>query len=100
MSSLFRARFAAIGMADARRFTFKSAIALCTIAVAVAAVGGIPAAARTVGADPADPAARTAGVGYRSTIAPYTSMRPSGPAPWRERNQKVTPQPRPGGESQ
>ena len=28
------------------------------------------------GADPADPGAKVAGVGYRSTIAPYTSLRP------------------------
>ena len=100
MSSQFWARFAAIGMAGARRFTFSSVIPASAIALAIMAAGGAPAAARSAGADPADPAARTAGVGYRSTIAPYTSMRPSQPAPWRERNEKVAPQPKTGRDSQ
>jgi hypothetical protein len=46
-------------------------------------------------ADPADPAAKVARAGYRSTIAPYTSLRPATPAPWRERNGAVAPQPKP-----
>jgi hypothetical protein len=61
------------------------------IALAIGAVGCTPATTRTAGADPAAPAAKTAGVGYRSTIAPYTALRPSGPAPWRERNDSVVP---------
>ncbi|NEV01262.1 hypothetical protein [Bradyrhizobium uaiense] len=44
-----------------------------------------------VAGNPANPSARTAGVGYRSTIAPYESLRPSTPLPWRERNDGVTP---------
>ncbi|MCS3450524.1 MULTISPECIES: hypothetical protein [Bradyrhizobium] len=44
-----------------------------------------------VASDPANPAAGTVGVGYRSTIAPYSSLRPSTPLPWRERNDGVTP---------
>jgi hypothetical protein len=47
-----------------------------------------------LGKDPADPAAKVAGVRYRSTIAPYTGMRPSAPGLWRERNDNVTPQPK------
>jgi hypothetical protein len=46
------------------------------------------------GADPADPAAKVARTGYRSVIAPYSSLRPAAPAPWRERNGAVTPQPK------
>lgn len=42
----------------------------------------------------ADPAAKVARVGYRSTVAPYTSLRPAAPAPWRERNDAVAPQPK------
>ncbi|WP_371818055.1 hypothetical protein [Bradyrhizobium sp. CCBAU 53421] len=47
-----------------------------------------------VASDPANPSARTAGVGYRSTIAPYSSLRPATPLPWRERNDGVTPPPK------
>ncbi|MGY4260809.1 hypothetical protein ACVI1L_007877 [Bradyrhizobium sp. USDA 4516] len=48
-----------------------------------------------VAGDPANPAAGTAAVGYRSTIAPYSSLRPSTPQPWRERNGGVTPPAKP-----
>ena len=48
-----------------------------------------------VAGDPANPSARTAGVGYRSTIAPYESLRPATPLPWRERNDGVTPPAKP-----
>jgi hypothetical protein len=95
MSSLPSARFAAIGRAGGRHSTFGSAILAGAIALAITAAGGTPAAARIIGADPADPAAKTASVGYRSTIAPYTSMRPSQPGLWRERNEKVTPPSKP-----
>ena len=50
------------------------------------------------GPDPADPGARVAGVGYRSTIAPYTSFRPTAPSGWTEQNQRVTPSPKSGHE--
>jgi hypothetical protein len=80
MSSQFSAKFYAIGAIAA--------------ALASAAAGCVPATTRVAAADPADPAARVAGVRYRSTIAPYTSLRPSTPAPWREHNQSGTPKPR------
>lgn len=48
------------------------------------------------GADPADPGARVADVGYRSSIAPYTSFRPTAPSGWTEQNQRVTPSPKSG----
>ena len=54
----------------------------------------MPATPQVASADPADPAAKVAPVGYRSTIAPYTSLRPATPASWRERNENVTPQPK------
>ncbi|MCA1551002.1 hypothetical protein I6F36_29665 [Bradyrhizobium sp. BRP19] len=56
--------------------------------------GCMPATTHMASADPADPAAKVAPVGYRSTIAPYTSLRPATPAPWRGRNEAVTPQPK------
>jgi len=48
-----------------------------------------------LGPDPADASVRTPAVGYRSTIAPFTSRRPVDPAPWREQNEQVAPAPKP-----
>jgi hypothetical protein len=56
--------------------------------------GCIPTAVPLASADPADPGARVAGVGYRSTIAPYTSLRPTAPGSWREQNERVAPAPK------
>jgi hypothetical protein len=93
MSAQFGAKFAAFGAAGGRRFTTNVAIGAIVIAIAIPTAGCTPATTRLAGADPADPAAKIAGVGYRSTIAPYSSLRPSAPAPWRERNDKAAPQP-------
>ncbi|WP_439364539.1 hypothetical protein ACNJYD_33395 [Bradyrhizobium sp. DASA03005] len=56
--------------------------------------GCMPATTQIASADPADPAAKVAPIGYRSTTAPYTSLRPATPAPWRDRNEAVTPRPK------
>jgi hypothetical protein len=56
--------------------------------------GCMPTAVPLVGADPADPGSRVAGAGYRSTIAPYTSLRPTAPSSWREQNDRVAPAPK------
>lgn len=56
--------------------------------------GCMPTAVPLAGADPADPGARVAGAGYRSTIAPYTSLRPTAPSSWREQNDRVAPAPK------
>ena len=45
------------------------------------------------GPDPADPGVRVRGASYRSTVAPYTSLRPASPVGWKEQNQSVTPPP-------
>ena len=87
MSSQFNAKSAAIGPAGGRRF-------ILALAIGVAAIIPAASSAFATGADPADPAARTARVGYRPTIAPYTPLRPATPAPWRERNERVAPQPK------
>lgn len=94
MSGQLWAWFAAAGSAGERHCLFKSTIRGAVVAAALAATGCTPATARMAGADPADPAARTAGVGYRSTIAPYTRLRPSTPESWRQRNDNVTPKPK------
>jgi hypothetical protein len=67
------------------------------LAVAALTLGGcIPPTVPLAGADPADPNARTAGVGYRSTVAPYNSLRPTAPSSWREQNDRVAPAPKSG----
>ncbi len=64
------------------------------VATALTLGGCLPATAPLVGADPADPGVKVAGVGYRSTVAPYTSLRPTAPGPWREQNERVAPAPK------
>jgi hypothetical protein len=65
------------------------------MAVTALALGGcMPTTVPLAGADPADPGAKVAGAGYRSTIAPYTSLRPAAPASWREQNDRVAPAPK------
>jgi hypothetical protein len=92
MLTLFGARFAAAYSARGRHFGFQWPILAMT---AIVLSGCMPATtAPLASADPADPAAKVARVGYRSTIAPYRSLRPVTPTPWRERNDSVTPQPK------
>jgi len=68
---------------------------LAGMAVTALTLGGcLPTAVPLAGADPADPGARVAGVGYRSTVAPYTRLRPAAPSPWREQNDRVAPAPK------
>jgi hypothetical protein len=61
---------------------------------ALTLAGCMPTTVPLAGADPADPGAKVAGVGYRSTIAPYTSLRPTAPSSWREQNERVAPAPK------
>lgn len=46
--------------------------------------------------DPSDPQAKVAAVGYRSTVAPYTSLRPSAPSLWRQQSDSAAPSPKSG----
>jgi hypothetical protein len=93
MFALVGAKFAAADTASEGRWEIKLG-AMAAIAAASVLSACMPATIPLAGADPADPAAKVAGVHYRSTIAPYTRMRPSAPGPWRERNDNVTPQPK------
>jgi hypothetical protein len=69
--------------------------ALTGMAIMAVTLGGcLPTAVPLAGADPADPGAKVAGVGYRSTIAPYTSLRPTAPRSWRGQNERVAPAPK------
>ncbi|RXG88994.1 hypothetical protein [Bradyrhizobium zhanjiangense] len=91
MLTLSRAKSAAASAARGRHFLFSWSL-LTVIALALA--GCMPATTHIAAADPADPAAKVAPIIYRSTIAPYSSLRPATPAPWRERNENVAPQPK------
>lgn len=53
----------------------------------------VAVAALLVGPDPADPGVKVRGVSYRSTVAPYTSLRPAAPSAWKEQNRGVAPKP-------
>jgi hypothetical protein len=93
MFALFGAKFAAVVSARGRHCKY-----ICKGLAAAAAASLLsacmPATIPLMGKDPADPTAKVAGVGYRSTIAPYTSLRPAKPVPWGERNESVPRQPK------
>jgi hypothetical protein len=93
MFALFGAKFIAADAAPQGHSRF-NARALMALAVATTLSACMPAIVPLVGREPADPAAKVAGVDFKSTIAPYTSMRPSTLAPWRERNESAAPQPK------
>jgi hypothetical protein len=70
-------------------------LTLAGMAVMATMLGGcMPTTVPLAGVDPADPGAKVAGVGYRSTIAPYTSLRPTAPSSWREQNERAAPAPK------
>jgi hypothetical protein len=97
MLAQFGANFAAVDSVVGLFNRHRSGILLAGVAVAAVTLGGcMPATVPLVGADPADPSVKVAGVGYRSTIAPYTSLRPTAPASWRQQNERVTPAPKSG----
>ena len=89
MLTLSGAKSAAASSARGRHPLFNPPL---LAAVALMLSGCMPATTPTAGPDPADPTAKA--VGYRTTIAPYTSLRPATPAPWRERNDSGAPQPK------
>jgi hypothetical protein len=91
MLTLSGAESAASSAVRGRHFRFHWPLLAAT---ALALSGCMPATTQVAAADPADPAAKVAPVGYRSTIAPYTGLRPAAPAPWRGRNDAVAPQPK------
>ncbi|EFI52920.1 MAG: hypothetical protein BGP05_05105 [Rhizobiales bacterium 62-47] len=93
MSAQIGAIVAAVGSV-ARGIFGRKLGAFAGVALAAMTLGGcaVPLVP-LVGADPADPGAKVAGVGYRSTLAPYTSLRPTTPSNWKEQNQRVTPSP-------
>ena len=96
MSAQIGATVAAVGSA-VRGIFEKRLVTFVGMAAAAMTLGGCAAPlAPPVGAGPADPAAKVAGVGYRSTVAPYSSLRPTLPSGWKEQNRRVTPSPKSG----
>jgi len=90
------ARLAAVGSVVERLYgiRFRTSAGL---AVAALMLGGcMPTTVPLSGADPANPNARVAPVAYRSTVAPYNSLRPTAPSSWREQNDRVAPPPKYG----
>jgi hypothetical protein len=91
MLAQFGANIAAVRSAAARLFETRFRAPAAIAAAALTLVGCLPTTVPLAGPDPADPGARVAGVGYRSTVAPYTSLRPAAPSSWREQNDRVAP---------
>jgi hypothetical protein len=91
MFAQFGAKIAAVRSVAARLCDSRPAVFAAVFAGALTLGGCLPTTAPLVGADPADPSARVAGTAYRSTVAPYTSLRPVAPSSWREQNDRVAP---------
>ena len=90
------AMLVAVGSVAARLLAIRLLKLAGMTAAALAVTSCMPMTAPLAGADPADPGAKVASTNYRSTIAPYTGLRPTTPAPWRARNDRVAPAPKPG----
>lgn len=88
------AELAAVRPVVGRPSTIKT-IGIGLVAAGALVLGGCRALSPPgAGHDPADPGARVAGVGYRSTVAPYASLRPATPSSWRERDDRLAPAPK------
>ena len=95
MLAQFGANFAAVHSVAGKFNRYRFRILLAGVAVAAVTLGGcMPTPVPLLGADPADPGAKVTGVGYRSTVAPYTSLRPTAPSSWREQNERAAPPPK------
>lgn len=90
------AKLAAVCSVAGKLCDIRSGIFAAMTAAGMALGGCMPTTMPLAGADPADPGARVAGVGYRSTVAPYSSLRPVAPSSWREQNDRVAPKPKSG----
>lgn len=85
------------GRVPRRGAEYRSGLSPFAVLLIVPLVQGCAAALPSVSAEPApsNPSAPTPRVSYRSTIGPYTSMRPVEPAPWQKQNEQVAPSPKP-----
>jgi hypothetical protein len=90
------ALLAAVHSGVEKPFIIRSRTFAGLIAAALTLAACMPATVPLAGPDPADPGAKVAAVGYRSAVAPYTSLRPAAPSSWRELNDRVAPAPKSG----
>ncbi len=90
------ARLAAVRLVVEKLSGIRSRTFAGLTAAALALAGCMRATVPLVGADPADPGAKVAGVGYHSTVAPYSSLRPAVPSSWGDQNDRVAPAPKSG----
>jgi hypothetical protein len=96
MFTQFGAKLAAVRSVAAGVFHARPAM-LAAISLGILALGGcLPTRGPLAGADPADPSVKVAGVRYRSTVAPYSSLRPVAPSPWKALNDNAAPAPKSG----
>jgi hypothetical protein len=95
MLAQLEAILAAVGSVAEAIFEIIRAVSGITAAALVLS-GCVPATVSLVGADPADPGAGVARASYRSTVAPYTSLRPTAPSSWQQQNERVAPAPKSG----
>lgn len=93
MHTQFGARFIAVRSVAGKQFKFKRGLFVIAALTASTLGGCMPATVPLAGVDPADPNVRVAAVGYRSTVTPYTRLRPAAPTGWREQNERVAPKP-------
>jgi hypothetical protein len=91
MFAQFGAKLAAVGSVAARLCDSRPAMFFAISAATLTLGGCLPTTAPLAGADPSEPSARVARIAYRSTIAPYTSLRPVAPSSWREQNDRAAP---------
>lgn len=79
-----------------RAASVRAALGAAAVALAAALAAACTAdpPIPVVGSDPSDPRTRVPVTSYRSTVAPYESLRPVEPAPWLQQNQQVAPQPK------
>lgn len=92
MFAQFGASFAAVQSVACKLYRKKLNFAGVMALLAVgSSVSGCAAPIVLNGQDPANPHARVAVVGYTSTVAPYTSLRPAMPSSWRQQNDSVAP---------
>jgi hypothetical protein len=66
---------------------------LLVIALALLIAACKPVSTPFAGGDPSDPAAPVPPARYQSSLGAYERQRPVEPAPWREQNLRVAPQP-------
>jgi hypothetical protein len=81
----------AAGTGAKRHASTRKAALIAAMTASLALGGCLPTTGLFLATDPADPTVPVAPVSYRSTVAPYTSVRPVSPTGWRQRNDSVAP---------